>query len=104
VQRASVLTKTVLSAVNKGLLSKTDSTPVTIADFAVQALLISAIHHAFPSDKFVGEEDADALRKDEQLQQSVWELVSSTHLEDADSEGLLASPASVEEMLEVVAM
>ncbi len=102
VQRASVLTKKVFSAVNKGLLSKTDSTPVTIADFAAQALLISAVHHAFPSDRFVGEEDADALRKDELLQQSVWELVSSTRLDDTESEGMLASPVSVEEMLDII--
>jgi 3'(2'), 5'-bisphosphate nucleotidase len=102
VQRAAILTKKVLSAVDKGSLSKTDSTPVTIADFAAQALIISAIQHAFPTDKFVGEEDADVLRKDEKLQQSVWELVSSTHLDDAESEALLASPASVEEMLDVI--
>jgi len=102
VQRASILTKRVLSAVNKGILSKTDSTPVTIADFAAQALLISAIHHAFPKDRFVGEEDSDTLRKDEQLQKKVWELVTSTHLDNAECEELLASPASVEEMLELI--
>src|SRR5271169_4773716 len=102
VQRASVLTKRVQSAVNKGELSKTDSTPVTIADFAAQALLISAIRHAFPGDKLIGEEDADALRKDENLQQRVWDLVSSTHLDDAESEAMLASPASVDEMLEFI--
>jgi 3'(2'), 5'-bisphosphate nucleotidase len=102
VQRASVLAKRVQSAVNKGELSKTDSTPVTIADFAAQAILISAIHHAFPEDKLIGEEDADALRKDKNLQQRVWELVSSTRLADAESETMLASPASVEEMLEFI--
>jgi 3'(2'), 5'-bisphosphate nucleotidase len=102
VQRASVLTKKVLSAVNKGELSKTDSTPVTIADFAAQALIISAIHKAFPNDKFVGEEDADALRKDDGVRQRVWELVSSTHLDDTESEAMLASPETVEEMLEVI--
>jgi 3'(2'), 5'-bisphosphate nucleotidase len=102
VQRASVLTKSIQSAVNKGELSKTDSTPVTIADFAAQALLISAIHHAFPEDKLIGEEDADALRTDKNLQQRVWELVSSTHLDDAESESMLASPTSVEEMLEFI--
>jgi 3'(2'), 5'-bisphosphate nucleotidase len=102
VQRASVLTKKVLAAVNKGQLSKTDKTPVTIADFAAQALLISALHKAYPEDKFIGEEDADELRKDEKLQHRVWEFVSSTHLDDAESEALLASPASVEEMLEVI--
>lgn len=102
VQRASILTKTVLSAVNKGLLSKTDSTPVTIADFAAQALLISAIHRVFPEDRFVGEEDSEVLRKDDCLRQRVWELVSSTHLEDAQSEALLASPESVDEMLDII--
>lgn len=102
VQRAALVTKRVSAAVNKGLLSKTDSTPVTIADFAAQALLISAIHGAFPSDAFVGEEDSDALRQDEQLQQSVWELVSSTHLDHSESEVMLTSPASKEEMLEII--
>jgi 3'(2'), 5'-bisphosphate nucleotidase len=92
----------VLSAVSKGLLSKNGSTPVTIADFAAQAVLISAIHHAFLPDKFVGEGDSDALWKCEKLQQSVWELVSSTHLDDAENEGMVASPASVEEMLDII--
>jgi 3'(2'), 5'-bisphosphate nucleotidase len=92
VQRASVLTKKVLSAVNKGELCKTDSSPVTIADFAAQALIISALHKAFENDTFVSEEDTDALRKDEQLKQRVWELVSSTHLDAAESEAMLASP------------
>lgn len=102
VQRASILTKKVLAAVDKGLLSKTDSTPVTIADFAAQALLISAIHQIFPNDKFVGEEDSDILRKDEGLKQNVWELVSSTHLENAHSDAVLASPESIEEMLDII--
>lgn len=102
VQRASILTKRVLSMVNKGLLSKTDSTPVTIADFAAQALLISAIHQAFPTDRFVGEEHSDVLRRDEVLKQNVWELVYTTHLEDAQNETVLASPKSVEEMLDII--
>jgi 3'(2'), 5'-bisphosphate nucleotidase len=102
VQRASIASKEVFLAINKGEFSKTDSTPVTIADFAAQTLLISAIHNAFPSDKFVGEEDADALRKDSSLRQSVWELVSSTHLDDKESEAMLASPLSIEDMLEVI--
>jgi 3'(2'), 5'-bisphosphate nucleotidase len=102
VQRASVLTKKVLAAVNKGMLTKTDSTPVTIADFAAQALLISAVQQIFPTDKFVGEEGSGVLRKDEGLRQRVWELVSSTHLEDAHSDAVLASPESVEEMLDII--
>lgn len=102
VQRASILSKKVLSMVNKGEVSKADMSPVTIADFAAQALIISAIHAAFPSDTFVGEESADALRSDSNLQQRVWELVSSTHLDDKDSEELLASPSSIEELFQVI--
>lgn len=102
VQRASILTKKVLSAVNKGELSKTDSSPVTIADFAAQTLIISAIHHAFPYDRFVGEEDADALRGNASLRERVWELVRSTHLDDEESEAMLASPSSAEEMFEMI--
>ncbi|RFU34427.1 hypothetical protein B7463_g1953, partial [Scytalidium lignicola] len=102
VQRAAVLSKRVLLTVNKGELSKPDLTPVTIADFAIQAILISALHKAFPSDKFIGEENAEALRSDPLLQQRIWELVSTTHLDDKESESLLASPSSVQELFEVI--
>ncbi|KAE9363862.1 carbohydrate phosphatase [Stipitochalara longipes BDJ] len=100
VQRAAILTKKVLSSVNRGEFEKTDATPVTIADFAAQALLISAIRGAFPSDRFVGEENADALRDNASLRQRVWDLVASTHLDD--SKLRLDSPASVEDMLEII--
>ena len=100
VQRAAVLTKKVMMSV-KGV-AKCDSTPVTVADFAAQALLISALRHVFPHDRFVGEENADALRQDDDLRQRVWELVSSTHLDDPDSEALLAKPMSEQEMLEYI--
>ncbi|OCL10412.1 carbohydrate phosphatase [Glonium stellatum] len=102
VQRAALLTKKVLGIVNKGTLSKSDLSPVTIADFGAQALLISAIHHNFPKDKFIGEESAEALRSDPALLDSVWSLVSSTKLDDTESEGLLSSLASPEEMLDVI--
>ncbi|KAH7308295.1 hypothetical protein BKA65DRAFT_415115 [Rhexocercosporidium sp. MPI-PUGE-AT-0058] len=100
VQRAAILTKKVLSSVNRGEFAKADATPVTIADFAAQALLISAIRGAFPSDRFVGEENADALRDNAPLRHRVWDLIASTHLED--SEVPLVSPSSVEDMLEVI--
>ena len=62
VQRVALPTKKVLATVDKGTLSKSDLSPVTIADFGAQALLISAIHYDFPEDKSVGEESAEALR------------------------------------------
>ncbi|KAH8820256.1 hypothetical protein F5884DRAFT_763346 [Xylogone sp. PMI_703] len=102
VQRASILSKRVLTSVNKGELSKSDESPVTIADFAIQAAIISALHKAFPSDGFVGEESADALRENPELQKLVWDLVSTTHLDDEESENLLTSPSSIEEVFEAI--
>ncbi|KAK3386162.1 hypothetical protein B0H63DRAFT_192567 [Podospora didyma] len=83
-------------------ISKSDASPVTAGDFAAQALLISAVHGAFPHDGFVGEEDANALRKDPELAQQVWEFVTSTHLDDPASDGLLATPKTIEEMFDVI--
>ncbi|KAK2616866.1 hypothetical protein QQS21_000244 [Conoideocrella luteorostrata] len=97
VQRAAILTKNVMRSVKH--IAKTDSTPVTVADFVAQALLISALHRAFPSDGFIGEETADVLREDATLRQQVWELVGATELENAADEALLAKPSSSEEMM-----
>ncbi len=88
--------------VNRGEFAKSDATPVTVADFAAQALLIGTIRGAFPADRFVGEESADALRDSAPLRQRVWDLVATTHLGDGEGEALLAGPPSVEDMLEAV--
>lgn len=106
VQRVAGLTRKVLSsALNRrrnSQIAKSDASPVTVADFAVQALLISAVHAAFPSDGFVGEEDATELRADPELARQVWELVSTTHLDDPECEALLATPRSIDEMCEII--
>ena len=47
---------------NTGTLTKTDASPVTVVDFALQAFLISRLAHHFPGDPIVAEEDAAALR------------------------------------------
>ncbi|KAH7188643.1 uncharacterized protein B0J16DRAFT_98562 [Fusarium flagelliforme] len=100
VLRASILTKRVQSSVSG--ISKADDSPVTAADFAAQAVLISALRKAFPGDAFVGEEDSSALREDDALKQRVWELASNAHLENPDDEALLASPQDIDELLEVI--
>ena len=103
VQRAVLLTKRVLAGVDKGAQSKSDHSPVTIADFGAQALLIGAVHRNFPDDTFVGEESAGALREDEALQERVWDMVSSTRLEDAECEALLGGAMTTrEDMLDVI--
>ncbi|KAJ4145240.1 hypothetical protein LMH87_004095 [Akanthomyces muscarius] len=102
VLRAARLTKKIQSQVSA--VSKADATPVTVADFAAQALLISALHAAFPGDAFLGEEDSSALRSDAQLRDKVYELVvSSAGTTDPDeAAAALASPSSVEDMLDMI--
>eukprot|EP00850_Spirogloea_muscicola_P016705 SM000137S00483 [mRNA] locus=s137:393002:395418:- [translate_table: standard] len=45
-----------------GYLEKSDRTPVTVADFGVQALIALELEHDFPELRLVGEEDARQLR------------------------------------------
>ena len=49
----------------KFTLTKTDRSPVTIADFAVQALICNILSSHFPGIPIVGEEDSLAIRKPE---------------------------------------
>jgi len=44
-------------------LEKGDKSPVTIADFASQAVTLSQLHERSTVTQYVGEEDADALRQ-----------------------------------------
>ncbi|KAL6834087.1 hypothetical protein J3E69DRAFT_325932 [Trichoderma sp. SZMC 28015] len=88
VLRAALLTRRVISAVTE--ISKHDATPVTMADFGAQALIMAALHELFPSDGYVGEEDAETLRKDEALAKTVFELVREIGDEFAKHEAINA--------------
>ena len=46
-------------------LTKKDRSPVTVADFASQAVVCRALHEAFPHIPIVAEEDANSLRETE---------------------------------------
>ncbi|KAG6053007.1 hypothetical protein E4U17_005142 [Claviceps sp. LM77 group G4] len=71
---------------DKGAVTKDDFSPVTVADFALQALLIATIQRAFPEDAFVGEEDASALRANDALLTRVWDLLQQTRVTGVDNE------------------
>src|SRR5690349_9087820 len=43
-------------------MEKQDKSPVTIADFASQAVICRALGEAFPNDPIIGEEDSAELR------------------------------------------
>ncbi len=62
------LASTVTQAVQQHLvtadtLEKKDRSPVTVADYASQAVICKALADAFPDDPIVGEEDAKELRE-----------------------------------------
>lgn len=108
VQHASSLTRLVLAAAHAASaagavdsVSKTDHSPVTVADFAAQALLTAAIRAAFPDDRFVGEETADELRANPALLASVWDYIQQA-ARLAPAESPLVLPDSPEHACELI--
>lgn len=62
VRQAALLVRKVQAEMVSPALTKGDRSPVTVADFASQALVGRLLEQAFPGDELVAEEDADALR------------------------------------------
>ncbi|CAJ1939013.1 unnamed protein product [Cylindrotheca closterium] len=50
-------------------MTKSDQSPVTIADFGAQCIIGNSLKEAFPQDELVAEEDADDLRAPEKKEQ-----------------------------------
>lgn len=59
----------------KQFLEKPDLSPVTVADFAVQGLILHALGAVFPGDGFIAEEDSLSLRSDDVLCKQVAQAV-----------------------------
>jgi 3'(2'), 5'-bisphosphate nucleotidase len=66
VRSASLLVKTVQAEMVSAALTKDDRSPVTVADFAAQALVGHLLEEAYPQDALIGEEDSTFLRTPEQ--------------------------------------
>src|SRR5687767_10005187 len=62
VRAASRLVRLVQQEMVSPELTKDDKSPVTVGDFAAQAVVASLLEEAFPNDALVGEESAAALR------------------------------------------
>ena len=56
-------------------VTKKDSTPVTVADFAVQAVVIQTISEKFPEDGYVAEETSKMLKEKSELRENVLKYV-----------------------------
>lgn len=62
VRQAAAVCRAVQSAISTESLAKKDKSPVTVADFASQALICRTLQLAFPDDPVIGEEGAAELR------------------------------------------
>lgn len=78
VRQTSLLVKQVQAEMVTPALTKGDRSPVTVADFASQALIGWALSERFPDHPLVGEEDATELRQPagEQTLEQVTHFVS----------------------------
>ncbi|KAH7913446.1 hypothetical protein BJ138DRAFT_1134047 [Hygrophoropsis aurantiaca] len=77
VRRACLLTSSVFNKLVKNeTLTKEDKSPVTVGDYAAQAVVNTILKRAFPHDPIVGEEDADDLKRDPILTKRVVELAN----------------------------
>ncbi|MBI1870809.1 MAG: 3'(2'),5'-bisphosphate nucleotidase [Chlamydiae bacterium] len=63
VRQTSLLTEAVQGEMkDEDALTKSDDSPVTVADLGAQAVIAAFLEKAFPNDILVGEEDAGVLR------------------------------------------
>lgn len=63
VRKASLLARRVQTEMIKPIsMTKSDQSPVTVADLASQAVIASLLKQAFPNDSLVGEEDSKILQ------------------------------------------
>ncbi len=76
VLRASLLVRQVQAELVSPALTKEDLSPVTVADFASQALVAYMLEYAFPDDILVAEENADDLRASPPLLEQVTAFVA----------------------------
>lgn len=77
VRIASRACRSVQRSISPETIAKQDKSPVTVADFASQAIVCKIIGDAFPQDAIVGEEDSAELRAEShasQLQRVVSEV------------------------------
>ena len=88
VRKASRICRVVQAAITPEVLDKKDNSPVTVADFASQAVVCHAIGEAFPDDPVIAEEDALALHQpeNEHFLQEIHRLICD-HYRDASHDG-----------------
>jgi len=77
VRMASILVKTIQAEMVSPAIAKQDRSPVTVADFAAQALVGHLLEAHFPEDPVIGEEDSAILRSDPPTLERVTHFIRS---------------------------
>jgi 3'(2'), 5'-bisphosphate nucleotidase len=90
VAAAAAVCQSVHGSLCTGKLIKGDKSPVTVADFASQAMINHIVGEVFPDDAIVGEEDSSALREDTDEARTLLQRVVTL-----TNEGLASLPAGV---------
>lgn len=98
VRLACTATKVLRASKSLESIDKTDASPVTVADFAAQAVLIWAIHHVFSQDSFVAEESSELLRENPHLTEQTWQLIRSSD-KQGDNPHSLRLPESCNDVI-----
>lgn len=88
-KQAASLCESVRHALEFATVDKPDRSPVTVADFAAQAVICYCLNQAFPNDAIVAEESAALLYQSPTQLTTVTELVQ-TRIPDASSEQVTA--------------
>lgn len=112
VKRASILTKKLSDSISEtfesGTQFKNDNSPVTVGDYASQAIINNAIKINFPTDKIVGEEVSSSLREPSeeagQLTSRIMEIITDVQVQTAQSSSLIGSLESKAEIFESIDM
>lgn len=68
VRDAALLVQTVQAEMVSPALTKDDRSPVTVADYAAQALVANRLMQDYPQDAMIGEEDSAALRQPQEVE------------------------------------
>lgn len=93
VRQAAVVCKGVQDRlINPETIEKKDKSPVTVADYASQAIICSMLAESFPDDVVVGEEDAGELRDADQahVRSAVMDQVQAVTDNCVDEETVLS--------------
>ncbi|ODV98293.1 hypothetical protein PACTADRAFT_36779 [Pachysolen tannophilus NRRL Y-2460] len=103
VKRASILTKKISDHLSSSeTIVKSDNSPVTVGDFAAQAIIINSIKKNFPNDFIVAEENSKDILKDEVLAKDILSNILEIQKEDSENDSNLGKLTSVEDIVKYI--